>query len=81
METVIRGAGLSPGTIATNITGASSLDEAAVWRAIERVGLATDVRRMPMGLHTLVSEGSAGFSGGQAQRILLARASSATRGS
>jgi ABC-type bacteriocin/lantibiotic exporter with double-glycine peptidase domain len=74
MGTVIQGAGLSPGTIGTNITGASVLEEEAVWRAIDRVGLSADVRRMPMGLHTLVSEGGAGFSGGQAQRILLARA-------
>ena len=33
-----------------------------------------DVRRMPMGLHTVVVEGSSGFSGGQKQRLLIARA-------
>ena len=36
--------------------------------------LEDDVRRMPMGLHTVVSEGGGGFSGGQKQRILIARA-------
>ena len=36
--------------------------------------LEEDVHRMPMGLHTLVSEGGGGFSGGQKQRILIARA-------
>ena len=33
-----------------------------------------DVRRMPMGLHTVVVEGGSGFSGGQKQRLLIARA-------
>jgi ABC-type bacteriocin/lantibiotic exporter with double-glycine peptidase domain len=36
--------------------------------------LEDDVRRMPMGLHTVVSEGGGGLSGGQKQRILIARA-------
>ena len=36
--------------------------------------LEEDVRKMPMGLHTIVTEGGGGFSGGQRQRILIARA-------
>ena len=44
------------------------------WEALRMACLDEDVRRMPMGLHTVVSEGGGGFSGGQKQRILIARA-------
>ena len=44
------------------------------WEALRMACLEDDVRRMPMGLHTVVSEGGGGFSGGQKQRILIARA-------
>ena len=44
------------------------------WEALHLACLDEDVRRLPMGLHTLVSEGGGGFSGGQKQRILIARA-------
>ena len=44
------------------------------WEALRMACLEEDVRKMPMGLHTVVSEGGGGFSGGQKQRILIARA-------
>ena len=44
------------------------------WEAAELAGIADDIRKMPMGMQTLVSEGSGGVSGGQRQRILIARA-------
>lgn len=49
-----------------------SMDEA--WEAAEIAGIADDIRAMPMGMHTLISEGSGGISGGQRQRLLIARA-------
>jgi hypothetical protein len=36
-------------------------------------GLAEDIKRMPMGLHTIVS-GSGAISGGQRQRLMIAQA-------
>jgi ABC-type bacteriocin/lantibiotic exporter with double-glycine peptidase domain len=33
-----------------------------------------DIQAMPMGMHTVISEGSGGISGGQQQRLLIARA-------
>jgi ABC-type bacteriocin/lantibiotic exporter with double-glycine peptidase domain len=48
------------------------MDEA--WAAAEMAGIADDIRKMPMGMHTMISEGSGGISGGQRQRIMIARA-------
>ena len=36
--------------------------------------MAEDIRQMPMGMHTLISEGQGGISGGQRQRLMIARA-------
>ena len=33
-----------------------------------------DIKNMPMGMHSLISEGSGGISGGQRQRLMIARA-------
>ncbi len=49
-----------------------TLDDA--WEAAEMAGLADDIRQMPMGMYTLISEGQGGVSGGQKQRLLIARA-------
>lgn len=44
------------------------------WEALRMASLEDDVRKMPMGLFTLISESGGGLSGGQKQRILIARA-------
>ena len=49
-----------------------SLDDA--WAAAELAGIADDIRAMPMGMQTLISEGQGGISGGQKQRLMIARA-------
>lgn len=49
-----------------------TLDEA--WEAAELAGIADDIRAMPMGMHTILSEGGGGISGGQRQRLMIARA-------
>ena len=66
---------LFQGDVFSNITISApwlTLDEA--WEAAEMAGIADDIRRMPMGMHTLISEGSGGISGGQRQRLMIARA-------
>ncbi len=63
------------GDIFSNITISApwlKLDDA--WEAAEIAGMADDIRAMPMGMNTLISEGQGGISGGQRQRLLIARA-------
>ena len=50
----------------------SSVDDA--WKAVELAGIAEDIRRMPMGMNTFLSENSGSISGGQKQRLMIARA-------
>jgi ATP-binding cassette subfamily C protein len=62
------------GDIFSNIVGSSGLGIGDAWRAAEMAGLADDIRAMPMGMHTVISERAGTFSGGQRQRLLIARA-------
>lgn len=45
-----------------------------IWLALELAGLAADVRQLPDGLGTYLGPGAQGLSGGQSQRIAIARA-------
>lgn len=72
---VLQSADVLPGTILSNIAGSAvdvSLQDA--WRAAEHAGLADDIRAMPMGMYTTITEGGSTISGGQRQRLLIARA-------
>ena len=72
---VMQNGKLMMGSIFENITISApwlTLDEA--WEAAEAAGLAQDIREMPMGMQTIISEGQGGISGGQKQRMLIARA-------
>ena len=73
--TVTQDAGLFQGDIYSNIVITApelTLDDA--WEAAEKAGVADDIRAMPMGMHTIISEGQGGILGGQRQRIMIARA-------
>ncbi len=73
--TVMQDGKLFAGNIYSNIViSAPDLPEEAAWEAAEMAGMADDIRRMPMGMQTIISEGQGGFSGGQKQRIMIARA-------
>jgi len=72
---VLQDGKLFAGDIRSNITiscPGATLEDA--WEAAELAGIAEDIRKLPMGMNTLISEGGGGISGGQRQRILIARA-------
>lgn len=72
---VMQNGRLFSGDIFSNITiCAPHLTMEEAWEAAELAGIAEDIRRMPMGMHTVISEGQGGISGGQRQRLLIARA-------
>lgn len=72
---VLQNGKLIAGSIFENITITSSKpDIKKVWETIDDVGLREDVENMPMGIHTILSESGGTISGGQQQRILIARA-------
>ncbi len=73
--TVLQNGKLFAGDIYANITvSAPWLSVEDAWKAAEMAGAAEDIRQMPMGMHTRISEGSGGISGGQKQRLMIARA-------
>ena len=53
---------------------APQASEAQLWDALERAGMRADVDAMPAGLATSVGEQGALLSGGQSQRLAIARA-------
>ncbi len=72
---VMQNGKLFSGDIFSNITiSAPWLTMEEAWEAAELSGIAKDIRDMPMGMHTMISEGSGGVSGGQRQRLMIARA-------
>ena len=73
--TVMQDGKLLWGDIFSNISVSNptmTLDEA--WDAAEKASIADDIRAMPMGMNTIISDGQGGISGGQRQRLLIARA-------
>jgi ATP-binding cassette subfamily C protein len=71
---VLQDARLMPGDLYSNIVGSAVLGEDEAWSALRLAGLEDDVRKLPMQLHTVVTDGGGGLSGGQRQRLMIARA-------
>ncbi len=71
---VLQSSRLMPGSLYDNIVGASQQPMAVAWEAARLAGVEEDIRAMPMGLQTMVTGAGAVLSGGQTQRLMIARA-------
>lgn len=71
---VLQNGKLMPGDVFTNIVGSAPRSMEDAWQAARMAGLAADIEAMPMGMHTVISEGAGTISGGQRQRLMIARA-------
>lgn len=71
---VLQAGNLMPGDIRDNISGGGRFSEDEIWEAADMAGLTPVIKSMPMGLATVVNEAAAGLSGGQIQRLMIARA-------
>ncbi|MFE5867672.1 NHLP bacteriocin export ABC transporter permease/ATPase subunit [Streptomyces roseifaciens] len=62
------------GSILDCIRGAGDFTLEEAWEAAAMAGLAEDIKAMPMGMHTMLSDGGGTVSGGQRQRLMIAQA-------
>jgi ATP-binding cassette subfamily C protein len=72
--TVLQSGRLIAGDMFTNIVGTAPLAMEDAWEAARMAGLDEDIKAMPMGMHTMINDGATTISGGQRQRMMIARA-------
>lgn len=70
---VMQNSRLTSASIFENIASGAMISMDEAWEAARMAGFAEDVESMPMGMHTVISEGGTNISGGQRQRLLIAR--------
>ncbi len=71
---VLQNAQPHAGSILECVCGAETYPLEEVWEAARMAGVADDIKAMPMGLHTVLSDGGGTVSGGQRQRLMIAQA-------
>lgn len=71
---VIQNSPLSQGSIYEIVCGGIEFSEEKVWYALEKAAIADEINDMPMKLETVLVDGGSNLSGGQAQRLAIARA-------
>ena len=70
----MQNAAVTGSDILSVIRGDRPLSEDEAWEAAEQVGIADDIRKLPMGMRTMIGDNATTFSGGQRQRLVLAAA-------
>lgn len=74
MGVVLQNDTVLQGTILQNIIGSTGLKESDAWEAARKVSFDKDIMEMPMGMFTMIPAGGQTLSGGQLQRLIIARA-------
>jgi ATP-binding cassette subfamily C protein/ATP-binding cassette subfamily B multidrug efflux pump len=62
-----------PASVRENISLGRAVEDDLIWDALEKVGLAEQIRRYPNGLDTTLGQGETNLSAGQKQLLALAR--------
>lgn len=62
------------GSIRKNVDMAGKYSDEKIWKALEKAEIKEDIEGMPLGLDTIIGEGGQNISGGQRQRLAIARA-------
>jgi len=65
---------INSGSLFENIVCGTQIPLNDAWEAARATGFEDEIAAMPMGMHTIISEGGTNLSGGQRQRLLLTRA-------
>ncbi|CAA0097995.1 Leukotoxin export ATP-binding protein LtxB [BD1-7 clade bacterium] len=71
---VLQSRQLIDGSIRDNLRAGRNIDDKRLWQALDDAGLKPVIDAMPMKLETRVSANSTAISGGQVQRLMIARA-------
>jgi ATP-binding cassette subfamily C protein len=72
--TVLQRDYLTAGNIYENIAAVRPIPLEQAWEAAQIAGLESDLKKLPLGMHSFVTSGGRGFSGGERQRVMIARA-------
>ncbi len=71
---VMQNTRVNAGSIYNIVCGGVQRKESEVWQALELAAVADEIKNMPMQLETILNDSGSNVSGGQVQRIAIARA-------
>jgi ABC-type bacteriocin/lantibiotic exporter with double-glycine peptidase domain len=71
---VMQSASLIPGTIFDYISSGRPLSLSQAWAVARQAGIERSISALPMGMFTIISENGSALSGGEMQRLMIARA-------
>ena len=74
MGTILQTTVLPVSSIKDALTSGLGESNETIWRTLELVNLSDEINALPMKLETILSEGAGNISGGQRQRLGIARA-------